>query len=58
MKDYLEKNFPEKMSYDQLRIAVKEAWEKVPEDWLLELVQSMPDRVQAVIAANGLYTRY
>jgi len=46
------------MSYDQLRVAVKEAWEKVPEDWLLDLVQSMLDRIQAVIAANGLYTRY
>jgi hypothetical protein len=35
MNDIWRKNFPENMLYGQLRIAVKEAWEKVPEDWLL-----------------------
>ena len=60
MKDYIEKHFPEKMSYDALRAAVKEAWEAVPESWLRELVAQMVERMKAVEAANGCTrcTRY
>ena len=39
MKDYIEKNYPEKMSYDALRKAVKEAWEAVPESFLRGLIE-------------------
>ena len=58
MKDYIQKNFPDKMSYDKLRAAVKEAWEAVPEDYLMELLDSMPARCQAVINAKGMYTKF
>jgi len=55
MKDYIETHFPEKMSYDALRAAVKEAWNAIGEDLLRELIMSMPARCAAVIAANGLH---
>lgn len=40
------------MSYDQLRKAIKETWNVVPEDFLLSLVRSMKEHCEAVIAAN------
>lgn len=58
MKNYVAENFPEIMSYNRLRDAVKEAWDKVSEYDLKELVDSIHDRCQAVIDANGKHTRY
>jgi len=58
MKNYLQDNFPEVMSYDVLRGAVKEAWENVGRSEFEALIQSMPARCQAVIDANGLFTKY
>jgi hypothetical protein len=58
MKDYIQEHFPEKMSYDRLRAAVKEAWEAVPDEYLNELLDSMPACCEAVIKANGMYTRF
>jgi transposase len=59
MKDWLQENYPqETMSYDMLRRIVKEAWEAVPDLYLRELIISMPERCQAVIAANGMHTKY
>ena len=58
MKNYLQDNYPEKMSYDRLRDAVKDAWEKVGRFEFEELVKSMTARCQAVIDANGLFTPY
>jgi hypothetical protein len=58
MKNYLQDHFPENMSYDRLRIAVKEAWENVGQFEFKELIESMPARCQAVIDANGLFTKY
>ena len=55
MKDYIELHYPEKMSYDTLRAAVIEAWDQIGEDLLRELIQSMPTRCAAVIAANGMH---
>jgi ketohexokinase/beta-glucosidase len=58
MKNYLQDNYPEKMSYDNLRAAVKDAWEKVGEFEFRELIEQMRDRCQAVIDANGRFTKY
>jgi len=58
MKNYLPDNFPEHMSYDRLREAVKEAWANVGPHEFRELVESMQARCQAVIDANGLFTKY
>lgn len=35
-----------------------EVWDSLPESLIQKLWQSMPDRVAAVIAAKGWYTRY
>ena len=58
MKNSVEKNFPEKMSYDMLRRAVKEAWEAVPDDFLQKLVGSMTDRMEALKDAKGMHIAY
>lgn len=58
MKNYLQDNYPEVMKYNQLRAAVKDAWEKVGKHEFEELINSMPARCQAAIDANGLFTKY
>ena len=58
MKDYIQKHFPDKMSYDQLRAAVLEAWESIEQSKLDGLIEKMGDRCQAVMDARGRYTRY
>ena len=47
MKNYLEDNFPENMSYDRLREAVKEGWANVGPHEYRGLVESMPARCRA-----------
>ena len=63
MKDYIELHYPDldgvkQLSYDQLRVAVQEAWESISEGTLRELIDSMPARCQAVIDARGSHTKY
>ena len=58
MKNYLQDNYPENMSYDRLRKAVKDAWEKIGRVELEELINSMQARCQAVIDTKGLFTKY
>jgi hypothetical protein len=60
MKNYIEDKWglEERVSYDRLRSYVREAWEELPDDYLKELLASMPARCQAVIDANGMYTPY
>jgi ketohexokinase/beta-glucosidase len=58
MKNYLQDNYPENMSYNRLRAAVKDAWEKVGEHEFRALIESMPARCQAVIDAEGRFTKY
>lgn len=60
MKDWIEDRYglEEKPSYEKLRQYVKEAWEALPDDYLKELLASMPDRCKAVIAAKGMHTKY
>jgi hypothetical protein len=51
--------YPEEhSSYDKLRRVAKEAWEAVRADELLTLVREMPARCEAVIDAQGGYTKY
>ena len=58
MKDWIDDHHTEKMRYDQLRAAVKVAWEAVPEAFLNDLIEQMPQRCEAVINANGIQTQY
>ena len=43
---------------DRIWEAVEEAWYELDESYLECLIKSMPNRVNAVIAAKGGYTRY
>ena len=60
MKDYIEEKYglEENPSYNKLRVYVKEAWEALPDAFLQEQLATMPDRCKAVIAANGMHTKY
>lgn len=46
------------MTYDCLRVIVKEAWEAVLIEFLYERLETMHDLCEAVIAANGLHIKY
>ena len=59
MKDYIEeKNGDVQLSYDRLRGAVREAWDAITREQLLELIDSMGQRCQDVIDAQGGYTKW
>lgn len=59
MKDYIQRVYGDKkLSYDQLRKAVREAWDSIPPEELGDLINSMKDRCQAVIDANGMHIPY
>ena len=59
MKDYMERTYGDaKLSYDQLRVAVREAWDTISIEQLDRLIDSMPERCAAVIAARGGHTKY
>ena len=58
MKNYLQDNYPKNMLYNRLRDAVKDVQEKVGEHEFKVLIESMQERCQAVINANGLFTKY
>jgi len=57
-EELLQDNYPEVVKYEQLRAAVKNAWEKVGQFEFQALIDSMPAHCQAVIDANGLFTKY
>jgi transposase len=58
LKNKLKNNYQEKMSYDQLRTAIKECWDSIPDSRVRELIRTMRERCQAVIRATGRFTKY
>lgn len=63
MKDYIEVQYPDlddgkQYTYDRLRVIVQEAWDRISEEYLQWLIDSMPERCQAVIDAKGGHTKY
>jgi hypothetical protein len=46
------------MSYDMLRKAVKEAWDSISAYQLSELIDTMHQRCQDVINAEGNHTKW
>jgi len=64
MKDYIEEHYfktrydPSRISFEELRRIIWEAWEAVPESFIEELVDSWWKRCQAVIDARGGPTKY
>jgi hypothetical protein len=57
MKNYLQAHNSDNLSYNQLRVAVREAWDSIDENVLDNLISEMKSRSWAVIRVNGLYTR-
>jgi len=62
MKDWIGDRYlaayDRKLSYDQLREAVRAAWDAIPPSFLDKQIDLMQARCQAVIDANGGYTPY
>ena len=63
MKYYIQRNYPDlddekQRSEDELRLIMKEAWDSVTSEHLTGLIKTMPARCQAVIDADGGYTKY
>ncbi len=54
MKDYIENKYGDvQLSYDKLRIAVKEAWESITPDQLDGLIDTMQQRCEDVYRSKG-----
>ena len=63
MKNWLQRHYPEyrarnRMNRQRRIEVIQEAWEAVGESYLAALLDEMPDRMQAVIAANGMAIPY
>lgn len=58
MKNHLQEKYPPNMPHDQLRGALEDAWALVGERALADFLGSLPKRLQAVIDAGGLLTKY
>ena len=58
MKKYIIANFPERLTYPQLKVAVQEAWDSITSEQLKELIDGMHARCQAVIDANDNQISY
>uniref|UniRef100_A0A3B3RC03 Tc1-like transposase DDE domain-containing protein n=1 Tax=Paramormyrops kingsleyae TaxID=1676925 RepID=A0A3B3RC03_9TELE len=58
LKQRLDDRTPPPSDLAELRVALVEEWNALPQDNIMRLVRSMRRRCQAVIAANGGNTRY
>jgi transposase len=59
MKDWIQDRYDDGLTEsDDIRQAVQDAWDAVPEQKLRDLVDSMPARCRAVIEADGRHTQY
>ena len=60
MKNWIQDHYGDhdKLSYNALRKAVREAWDAVTPEQLEELINEMGARCQAVIDADGKFTQY
>ncbi|GFV22313.1 DDE_3 domain-containing protein [Trichonephila clavipes] len=56
--DQLKRQMPSCHSVHDLELAVQDLWAHLPQDSIKCLINSMPDRVAASIAAGGGPTRY
>lgn len=43
---------------NELKLQLREEWEKISPSFINKLIESMPRRLQAVIEANGYATKY
>jgi hypothetical protein len=58
--EFVDRNIPQKQrkSMENFRSAILQNWKNVPQSLIDSLIQSIPKRLQAVIDANGLNTKY
>lgn len=58
--EYLDRKIRERpvSSIANLKIRLQEEWKRIPGEYLQKLVLSMPRRLEAVIKAKGLHTKY
>ncbi|GFS56760.1 transposable element Tcb2 transposase [Trichonephila clavipes] len=56
--DQLKRQMPSCLSVHDLELAVQDLWAHLPQDNIRCLINSLPDRVAACIAAGGGPTRY
>jgi hypothetical protein len=49
---------PRLITYEAIYAAVQEEWDNLEPDDYAELILSMPNRVEAVLKANGGHTKY
>ncbi|GFV73311.1 transposable element Tcb2 transposase [Trichonephila clavipes] len=56
--DQLKRQMPSCHSVHDLELVVQDLWAHLPQDNIMCLINSMPDRVAACIAAGGGPTRY
>ncbi|GFT32051.1 uncharacterized protein TNCV_3468781 [Trichonephila clavipes] len=56
--DQLKRQMPSCHSVHDLKSAVQDLWAHLPQDNIRCLINSMPDRVAACVAAGGGSTRY
>lgn len=41
-----------------LKHLISEKWQQIPKETTMKLVESMPRRLQAILDANGMHTKY
>jgi len=58
LKDQLDARRPRIRGKAEMAAAIQEEWARIPESELLYYIDTMPDRIQAVINANGGHTRW
>ncbi|GFV06438.1 transposable element Tcb2 transposase [Trichonephila clavipes] len=58
VRDQLKQQMPWCHSVHDLKLAVQDLWAHLPQDNIRCLINLMPDRVEAYIAAGGGPTRY
>lgn len=58
LKKRVRARFPAPASIPELTVAVEEEWRNIPQETISNLIQSMPNRMRAVIRARGGHTCY
>lgn len=58
LKNRLNASIPRPTGKAEVRAAVLEEWNHITEENIQKFVDSMPEHIQAVIAANGGHTRW
>lgn len=58
MKDRIGRRVPRPTTNVLLRAAIQEEWDAITSDEISSMIDSMPDRIAAVMAVFGGHTRY